>query len=275
MNHHLTCVVVDDEPEIRAHVARLAAASGLEVVGEAADGEAALSLVRQLRPAVLFVDIRMPSLSGLGLVDLLRAEAEPPVAVLVTAYEEHALAAFELAAADYVVKPIDRVRFAVAAARAVEWARGRQAAAALQRLESVLSRSRPEVLSFREGADIVSLMPADVVRFEAMDDYVEARTKERAFLLSARLGALAALLPSPPFLHVHRSHLVNVDHVRRMATRGGRITLAMHDGAIVPVSRARAVETKQALAGALSMGNMEDATPGRDLSRPAPYRSEA
>lgn len=240
-----TCLVVDDEPEIRAHVARLARSQGLSVLAEAENAGAALDFVRRLSPDIMFVDIKMPGLTGLELLAALRAEAAPPVAVLVTAFEEHALAAFELSAVDYVTKPIDRERFAVAVQRAVELAQGRQARAALQRLNSVLSHSRPEVLSFREGTAVVTLRPSEVIRFAAMDDYVEAHGGNRSFLLSARIAALAAVLPCPPFLQVHRSHLVNMDHLFRLKSSAGRMTMIMRDGSEVPVSRSRVPEVRR------------------------------
>lgn len=242
-----TCIVVDDEPEIRAHVARLARDNGLAVLAEAGDGHAARRLVTEFAPDILFVDIRMPGLSGLDLLTLLRDEPQPPVAVLVTAYQEHALVAFELSAVDYVTKPIDRARFALAVARASEQAKGRQAVAAMERLGSVLSGSRPDRLSFRDGPNIVTLRPDEVIRFAAMDDYVEAWWQNRSTLLSVRMAALAKALPSPPFLQVHRSHLVNLNHIKRASVEAGRMTLVLTGGAEVPVSRSRYAEVRRQL----------------------------
>jgi two-component system, LytTR family, response regulator len=242
-----SCIVVDDEPEIRSHVGRLAKESGLRVLGEAGDGLGARELLSRVRPDILFIDIKMPGLSGLELLAMLRDEPSPPVAVLVTAYEDYALAAFELSAIDYVTKPIDRARFALAARRAIEQAQGRHAVAAMGRVKAILSESRPAIFAFREGASIVNLKPEDVSRFEAKDDYVEACTQRRTYLLSARLAALAMLLPSPPFLQVHRSHLVNLDHVERLRFEGGRMILSVSDGADLSVSRTRAAEVKRQL----------------------------
>ena len=254
------CVVVDDEPEIRTHVARLARANGLTVVGQAANSAEALDLVQHRRPDILFLDIRMPGSSGLELLTDLQSEPEPPVPVLVTAYGEHALAAFELAAIDYIMKPIDRERFALATQRAIEQAQSRQAVATLERLRAACACSRPDVLSFRDGSGIVRLRPADVIRFAAMDDYVEAWTGRRSFLLSVRLSAVTNALPSPPFLQVHRSHLINIDRVARMSIDGGRMSLLMDDGTVVPVSRSRAADVKRQV----DSGSLEHHPPVRN-----------
>ena len=167
----------------------------------------------------------------------------PPAVVLVTAYDEHAIAAFELAAVDYVLKPVAHDRFAKAAARAKEAVDLRAASNGLDRLREVIRDGRPERLSLRDGARLVSVSPARIVRVQARDDYAEIHADGRSFLVGVRLSALEETLPSPPFIRVHRSHLVNGDHVYlvRPDADGGHVA-CLSDGSTVRVSRGRAKE---------------------------------
>jgi two-component system, LytTR family, response regulator len=241
----LTCVVADDESVVRARIVRLAREAGLDVVGEAADGAAAGALIGALRPDIVFLDIRMPGPSGLDVLAALDAMEVPPAVVLVTAYGEHALAAFALAAVDYVVKPVEHDRFAQAVARARAVVLGREARAALARAQAALGAERPDRLSFRAGGAILSCPLSEVRAFHAADDYVEAELPGRRPLLSVRMDTLEAALPSPPFLRIHRSHLVNLDHAAAIRTEMGRPVMELATGAALPVARARLAGVRQ------------------------------
>ena len=232
-----TCVVADDEPPIATRIARLAEAEGLRVLATCADGAEALDAIARLAPDIAFLDIRMPGLSGLDVLARLEAMPDPPACVLVTAYDAHAVAAFALAAVDYVLKPVSRDRFSAAVGRARTTVEGRDAAAQLARLRGVFGGGRPDRITLRDGARLVQLDPGAVARVEAADDYVTLHAGGRAHLLPVRLGALEPLLPSPPFLRCHRSHLVNLDHVTSADPTGdGRLMLRIK-GSPVPVSR--------------------------------------
>lgn len=241
-----TALVVDDEPLARRKLASLVAeVPWLEQVGEADDGAAALEAIARLHPDIVFLDIRMPGLSGLQVVEAL-ADADPaPAVVFTTAFDQYAVTAFELDAVDYLLKPFGRERFL----KAVERARGvvsqRQGAAALSRARHALSASGLEALGdrifVREGNAVVPVVVAEIERIEGQDDYAMLHACGRRHLVSLRLHALETRLPNPPFVRVHRSHLVNLDHVRRLvATGDGRLEVSMRNGATVPVSRARA-----------------------------------
>ena len=232
-----TCVVADDEPSIASRIARLATAEGLRVLATCANGAEALDAIARLAPDIAFLDIRMPGLSGLDVLARLEAMSDPPVCVLVTAYDAHAVAAFALAAVDYVLKPVAQGRFASAVARARATVEGRDAAAQLARLRGVLADGRPDRISLRDGVRLVQLDPKAIVRVEAADDYVMLHAGGRAHLLPVRLNALEELLPAPPFLRCHRSHLINLDHVAAAdPTSDGRLVLRVA-GSAVPVSR--------------------------------------
>lgn len=247
----LRCIVADDEPRARARISALAVENGLMVVGEAADGEEAEVLVARHRPDVAFLDIRMPGKDGLAVLHTLRDVADPPAVVFVTAHGDHALTAFELAAADYVVKPVDASRFALAAARAIRSVRQRKALETIDRLNRAFSPEGADRVTFRDGARLVPARLSDVIRFKACDDYVEAFLARSSHLLSSSIAALEAALPADRFVRPHRSHLVNIEHIRQAGPAGsGRMVLSMSDGEEVPVSRARTGHLVQALGGA-------------------------
>ena len=236
----VTCVVAEDEPLVAARVARLAEGEGLRVLAVRHDGAAALEAIAELAPEVAFLDIRMPGPSGLEVMDRLRALPRPPACVLVTAHDEHAVAAFALAAVDFVLKPISRDRFAAAVARARATVEGRDAVHQFARLRGALVSPRPDRITLRDGARLVRLDPGAIERVEGSDDHATLHAEGRAHLLPVRLAALERLLPDPPFLRCHRSHIVNLDRVERAEPRGdGRLRL-MLGRAEVPVSRSRA-----------------------------------
>ncbi len=244
----LTCVVADDEPEIRERVAEMAIANQLIVAAKAADGREAVEAVGLHRPDILFLDIRMPALSGIDALQALASLSAPPATVLVTAFGEHALAAFELAAIDYVLKPLDPARFRIAVERASANVLAQRSRAAIEQLGTVLRDGRPDLMTFREGTRFLQLSPAQVHRFEGMDDYVEAYSDLGRHLLACRLTHLEHVLPNPPFLRIHRSHIVNLDRVSFCETAGSRQSfLRLGDGGDVPVARARLQDVREAL----------------------------
>lgn len=248
-DQRLSCVVADDEPRIRERVAELAASNGFVVAAAVADGYSAIEAIARYRPSILFLDIRMPGLSGLEVLARLDKAPDPPATVLVTAYSEHALAAFELAAIDYVLKPLDPERFRVAVTRARAMAHAQQSRAAIERLGEILRDGRPERMTIRDGPRFLRLSPAEVCRFEAMDDYVEVHSDLGRHLVNCRMTHLEHVVPAPPFLRIHRSHLVNLDRVAFADLAAGRSPyLLLGDGTKLPVARARLQEVRDVLA---------------------------
>jgi two-component system, LytTR family, response regulator len=212
----LTAFVVDDEALARRRLASLIAdVPWATQVGEAADGAAAIAAVDQQRPDVVFLDIQMPEMSGLEVVEQLRKLSKPPIVIFTTAHDQYAVAAFELEALDYLLKPFSAHRFMMALERARQ-AHARDSADALERARNLLSRPHGAPLDrifVREANAVVPLALNEVLRIEAQDDYVSVVTPRRSYLLSLRIGDLEQRLPNPPFVRVHRSHIVNLDHV--------------------------------------------------------------
>jgi len=241
-------LVVDDEPLARDCVAdALSRAPDVEIVGECGSGREALDAIRRLRPDVVFLDIRMPDLSGLEVAQ--RLGARGPAVVFVTAYDEHALRAFDLHAVDYVVKPFDDARLL----EALEWARARapsdRAAAArgaardLAAAEAAGDPPRgPDEpvsrLTVREGRHI-RFVPTERIRWlESERNYVVLHTETGSVRMRSTLRDLSARLDPARFVRVHRSRVVNLDHVDRVEPWfNGTYRVVLLDGTTLRVSR--------------------------------------
>jgi DNA-binding LytR/AlgR family response regulator len=224
-------LLVDDEP---AALERLQALfeqiAGVEVVGVARNGREALAQVEVLRPDLVMLDIQMPELSGLSVAGALRPEARPEI-VFVTAFEMYAADAFDVEAADYLLKPVrfDRLR------QAVERARRRRAIAAA----AAPSPEPPaDVAAFwvqgRNGH--VKVSAADIDWIEAAKDYVLLHTPTRSHIHRATMTGLEDLLDPQLLTRVHRSAFVNLARVLEVQRLGkGLISLVLRDGVAVAV----------------------------------------
>ena len=240
----LRVAVVDDEELARGVVREhLAAHADVEVVAECANGLEAVESVAAHAPDLVFLDVQMPRLTGFETLELLEPR---PAVVFVTAYDRHAVKAFEVNAVDYLLKPFSRERFdaALAKARALlsEGAKGPDPSA-------LAAAARPggkpvERVAVREGAR-VTLLPVGTIDWaKAEDDYVRIRSGGRSHLKHQTLAELAAQLPAARFVRVHRSWLVNV--ARLVSFEDGR-TAVTADGERVPVSRAGAARLRELL----------------------------
>lgn len=238
----LTVFVADDEPLARRKLAELVAeVAWAEQIGEAADGLVAVEAIDRLRPDIVFLDVRMPELSGL---DVLKRLGCAPAIVFTTAYSEFAVAAFELEAVDYLLKPFGWRRFFAAIERARRNVETRGQAASLKRASKAFATPPSESLDrilVRDRGKIVPLAPTEIERLEVQDDYVMIHVQKRRFLVSVTLGDLEARLPDPPFLRIHRSHIVNLDYVAHLVPHedGVRLQVQMRDGVRLNASRAR------------------------------------
>jgi two-component system LytT family response regulator len=220
----MRALIVEDEAPARDKLRRwLVQASDIELVGEAEDGTSALRLLAELRPDVVFLDIRIPEIDGLALADRLSA-ADAPIIVFVTAHAEHAAAAFDRDAVDYLLKPYDKERFDRCIARLRQKLAGR---AALPRPLIVPVRDELRVL---DGEAITWL--------EAEDNYVRIHTAERNYLLRRTLQDLLERLTPQHFLRIHRSRAVNVAAIASLRPLlRGDAELRLQDGTILRVSR--------------------------------------
>jgi DNA-binding LytR/AlgR family response regulator len=250
----LRCFIADDEPAARQRLRRLLeAVPGATIVGEAADGASTLERLQSCQADVLLLDIAMPELDGLGVAAALATSPEQvPAIIFVTAYDDHALRAFELAAVDYLVKPVQAERLAEALARVTRRGLGPGAAAAeLSTLLQQLQAARPSRrMAARSGAKFVVFDPARVYGMFARDHYSVLLLDQRELLVDDSLDQLSRRFDPAQFLRVHRSAIINLALLRELVHEGDRRYIAVLSDAAatrVPVSRERLPALRAAL----------------------------
>jgi two-component system, LytTR family, response regulator len=239
--------IVEDEPPARARLRRLLEAhEGFQVVAEADDVAGGLAILRAHAPDLLFLDIRLGGQDGFDL--LARAAPPYPLIVFTTAYHEHALRAFEVAALDYLLKPFDHERFAAClrrvATRLAERRAGGQGDAdageeGLRRLAGGIARTPrlQHIVVHARGRSLIVPI-GEVQRIEAAGNYVDVHTANGRHLVRATLSRLAQRLDPVEFLRVHRSHLVRAGFIESIAPCGhGDMRLTLRDGSELMLSR--------------------------------------
>jgi two-component system LytT family response regulator len=226
-------LIAEDEPHARRSLAEyLAEAGWVELVGEAADGRQAVALVDELEPQLLFLDVRMPELTGLEVVQRIR---HLPEIVFTTAYDRFAIAAFELGALDYLLKPFGRERFAVMLDRVRKRVGGGGDA---ERARQALGGQPLRRLFARTGDRAVPIPVDSIVHVQACGDYSEVHCGTQKFLLHVSLGDLVGRLDPERFCRVHRSHVVNIDAVAFLREYGDRrLLVGLRDGTEIVASR--------------------------------------
>jgi DNA-binding LytR/AlgR family response regulator len=236
----LRALIVDDEAPARRRLGRMLAALGVVIAGEAENGDEALALLQALRPDVLFLDIQMPGLDGIGLA---RAHVELPAIVFVTAWDRYAVQAFEVEAVDYLLKPVRPERLA----EAVERLRSRRPdGAAVARTLDKLSAPSPRVVSTSRG--VVRLFDAEAItRFRASDKYTVFRADGEEHLTEESLDALELRLAGKGFQRVHRSELVRLDAITALHVSDGLFEAELRDGQHARVSRRSMADLRRAL----------------------------
>jgi two-component system LytT family response regulator len=246
----ITVLVVDDEPPARRKLLRfLAKDSEMEVVGEAGSGTQAIERIRELQPQLVFLDIQMPKVTGFGVLEALDAEGFLPEIIFVTAHDQYAVQAFEVAALDYLLKPFDAGRFQ----QALDRAKARILARPEQDETTPTDRPEESELHDRIGDLLAQLgrgsadpttrilvKDRDRARFVSVDqircvraagNYVELFAEDEVHMLRDTLDGIAERLDAHRFLRVHRSYLVNVDHIKEIQplTHGDHLLILTGD----------------------------------------------
>ena len=228
----------------------LSAAPGVEEVETAPDALAAVRLLQATRFDAVFLDIAMPGMDGMELAALFARMTEPPAIVFVTAFDEHAAAAYQIGAVDYLLKPISAERLAAA-------------------LDRVRRFAAPDPGARRAPVDALAAVPVELggrtrfvsrddVRFaEAQGDYVRLHTSDGTHLLRIPISRLEAHWTDAGFLRVHRGFLLAVARVRELRSDIGGGLLAHTDVGDVPVSRRHARELRERLLDAATKGLFE------------------
>ena len=233
----LRVIIVDDEEPARRLLSELLGElPEIQIVAECCNGFDAVKAVSEHQPDILLLDIQMPKLDGFEVVELL--DPDLPV-IFVTAYDEHALRAFEIHAVDYLLKPFSTERLTTA----LERARTRKAQTPEVSFEAIATAARPHAshlqrILVREGAQVHVLAIDDVDFIEARDDAVVIHVGAKEHLKPQRLAALAGRLDPDRFIRVHRSFVVNIDRITRIElyAKDSRIAI-LADGRQIPVSR--------------------------------------
>lgn len=249
----LAVVIADDEALARRRIRDLLRREEtVTVVGECSTGTATLNTVRATRPDLLFLDVQMPGLDGFEVLAALEPE-ERPVVVFSTAYDQYALAAFEVAAVDYLLKPYDDARFEEALSRATRAFGNERAAGIQRRLQTLLEHTgvAENGASFpafpgtaldrfavpgRKGLEVIDAEEVDWI--EASGDYVTLHVGEQEHLLRGTMNSLEERLDPASFVRVHRSTIVRIDAVRRLRSGPhGDWSVELARGLSISVSR--------------------------------------
>jgi two-component system LytT family response regulator len=251
-NAKIRAIIADDEPTARRGVRLLLERdASVEVVGEASTGAEAAELLRQAKPDLAFLDVQMPGGDGFQALAQLDP-AQAPAVVFVTAYDEHALRAFEVHAVDYLLKPYDDARFAAALQRAKEEIRRRKSDAVNARLTQLLEylqqggpaaaatkEERPgERILLKSSGEIFFLKAEEIDWIEAEGDYMKFHVNGRTHLMRETMARLEARLDPKRFIRIHRSTIVNIDRLRKLSPSfAGEYAVVLHDGTKLKLSR--------------------------------------
>jgi two-component system, LytTR family, response regulator len=257
---NIRTLIVDDEGLSRRGIEiRLRELPEFEIVAQCANGREALAAIRQHKPDLVFLDIQMPGMSGFEVLSQLPQESLPLV-VFVTAYDQYAIQAFEARAIDYLLKPIDEVRFGAALGRVREYLRSRSAASQRDRLLEILAEitgsgelaldellaqgskalaaPRPEVLPIRQGRETYRVPVASIEWVDAAGDYMCIHAAGQTHILRGTMKELEELLDPKLFQRVHRSTIVNLRLVRSLrAHMNGEYFLTLEGGHELKLSR--------------------------------------
>jgi len=242
-------VIVEDEPLARQTIRDfLEGEDWLELVGEAADGHRAVQLIDDVRPDLVFLDVRMPGISGLQVLESIKHD---PEIVFTTAYDSHAIAAFELGALDYILKPFGRERFSkmLSRVKARLLENGINAPSFRDRALQALRPKPGEPLlrlfvRDRRGR-VVHVPLADVIRLVGADDYVEVHVNNAFYLVNLTLAEFERRLDPKRFRRVHRSAIVNLDKIVSCKRIDRRLQIELSDGSRVTASRAGSQDLRE------------------------------
>ncbi len=246
---HLRALVIDDEAPARDIIRYyLKNHPGVELAGEYADGFSGLKGIQEHKPDLVFLDIQMPKLTGLEMLELLD---EIPAVIFTTAYDQYAIRAFELSAVDYLLKPFPRERFDEALDKAVQQlGKAGETAGGVRRLidESKAQEKSIERIVVKAGSGIHLLAVSDIRYFEAVDDYVKIHSAGERFMKKMTMKYLEDRLDPEEFIRIHRSFLVAVKEIRKIEKYGKESYLVfLHGGEKLNMSQSGMERLRQVM----------------------------
>jgi two-component system LytT family response regulator len=259
----LKTLIVDDEPIARQILREeLESMPNVQIVGEADNGPEALAQIQRHRPDLVLLDLQMPLMGGLEVVRNLQQGPHMPVVVIVTAFDNYAIQAFEAGAIDYLLKPVGQQRLTQAVERAKR-VTGRQAAENLARLQEIAepassnstldkpsSGDRVRKVVGKIGEEYFLLSTADISAFQAEGDTVWIVAGKRKYIATQTLKALEDRLKNTSFHRIHRNALVNLEHIQKMsALSSQRWLITLNDNREFIASKRQARTVRELLLG--------------------------
>jgi two-component system LytT family response regulator len=234
MRTALRVLIVDDEPLARRGVSlRLRQFADIEIVGECGDGKTAVETILKLSPDLVFLDIEMPVMNGFDVLEALPVEQVPAI-IFLTAYEQHAVRAFEVHALDYLLKPVDDERLAASirsAQRSLDSATQMQIAARIRGMLGERPKQYASHFAIRTGSRIQIVLVEDTDWIGAAGDYTELHVSGRSHLLREAMNSLEKKLDPSKFLRIHRSRIVQVRCITELRSiDNGEYTVKLSDG---------------------------------------------
>jgi two-component system LytT family response regulator len=237
---NIRILIIDDEAPAREIIKHyLKEVELIEIVGECADGFSGLKSISALKPYLVFLDIQMPRLTGIELVEVL---TEKPEIIFCTAYDQFALRAFELNAVDYLMKPFPKRRFLEATKKAIDKIRaglGNKEPASQLLVKTPETQTHVNRVVVRKG-NAISLIPVEQIKFvESQDDYVMIHHSDGKAMKQQTMKFYEENLPKVDFLRIHRSYIVKLAEIKRIEPYGKDTHVAiLNSGEKLPVSRA-------------------------------------
>jgi two-component system LytT family response regulator len=258
----VSVIIVDDEPLARKGLSlRLAEFDNIDIVGECKNGIEAVTLIPQVRPDLVFLDIQMPGLNGFQVINKLQELKQPiPLIVFVTAFDSYAIKAFDIHALDYVLKPVDERRLKDAIdkvlltleqkqqdghnqklARLVADFTGDDCEDILRKLasgESITSNLYPDILAIKDGSEVTRVAINDIQWIDAAGDYMCVHATDQTHIMRRTMKELEQELDPRKFIRAHRSAIVNIKFVQKMISHiSGEYHLILNNGTELKVSR--------------------------------------
>ena len=241
-------IIIDDEPLARSLLEELLESENdIEIVASCNDGFEGLKAIQEHQPDLIFLDIQMPKITGFELLELLD---NPPFVIFTTAYDEYALKAFEVNAMDYLLKPFEQQRLQQALDKVRKQKLNPEVQPPAEKAEGKVLHlpEQAQRIVVKENNNIKIIPLTDVLYIEAADDYAKVTTAEKYYLKHQRMIQFEQQLPEQQFVRVHRSYIVNLQHIQKVELyEKEQFCVILRNGAKVPVSRSGYSKLKDVL----------------------------